>query len=118
MFRRHVVDAEAPEQMITANHNSSNVVRQMFRYLKCGKLNLKAKPNVEFDNEDCMDAEGLTRELYHMIMGSMRDGDGGIVLFEGILDHLVPVHSQEYVASQYFKYAGQLIAHSVIHLAP
>ena len=35
----------------------------------------------------------------------MTDGKGGIVLFEGKMDPLVPVHSEEYIASDYFKYA-------------
>ena len=113
--REHVVDVNAPVQIIRASHNSSSIVREMFRHLKCGHLKLKAKPNVLFKNEAGMDAEGLTRELCHMVMASMRDGQGGLVLFEGPMNHLVPVHNEEYIASQYFKYAGQLIAHSVIH---
>lgn len=87
----------------------------MFRLLKCGSLNLQAIPNVVFSDEAGMDAEGLTRELCHMVMANMADGKGGIVLFEGQMDHLVPVHSEEYTASNYFKYAGKLIAHSVLH---
>ena len=85
------------------------------RYLKLGQFNLRARPNVVFDGEDGMDADGLTRELCHMIMATMRDGKGGIILFEGQVDHLIPVHNEQYLASQYFKYAGQLIAYSFIH---
>ena len=48
-----------------------------------------------------MDADGLTRELCYMVMANMTDGKGGIVLFEGEMDHLVPVHSEEYLASDY-----------------
>ncbi len=114
-FRERMIDKSVPSQLITASHTSSSVVRDMFQLLKCGRLNLKAEPNVIFSNEPGMDADGLTRELCHMVMANMRDGKGGIVLFEGNTDHLVPVHSEEYIASNYFKYAGQLIAHSVLH---
>ena len=62
-----------------------------------------------------MDAEGLTRELCQMLMANMTDGKGGIVLFTGQMDHLVPVHREEYTALNYFKYAGKLIAHLVLH---
>lgn len=114
-FRERMIDKSVPSQLITASHTSSSVVRDMFQLLKCGRLNLKAEPNVTFINEPGMDADGLTRELCDMVMANMRDGKGGIVLFEGNTDHLVPVHSEEYIASNYFKYAGKLIAHSVLH---
>lgn len=114
-FRERVIDKSAPAQIITASHSSCSVVRDMFRPLKRGGLHLKATPNVIFRDEEGMDADGLTRELCHMVMANMTDGKGGIVLFEGEMDHLVPVHSEEYIASDYFKYAGKLIAHSVLH---
>ena len=71
--------------------------------------------DVVFSDEAGIDADGLTRELCHVIMASLRDGKSDILLFEGKIDHLIPVHSQEYVASKYFVYAGKLIAHSVTH---
>lgn len=113
-FRDHMVDKYVPEQTIRASHDS-NILRDMFRYLKSRQFNLRARPNVVFDGEDGMDAEGLTRELCHMMMSSMRDGKGGIILFEGQIDHLIPVHNEQYLASQYYKYAGQLIAYCFIH---
>ena len=78
-FRDHMVDKYVPEQTIRASHDS-NILRDMFRYLKSRQFNLRARPNVVFDGEDGMDAEGLTRELCHMIMSSMREGKGGIIL--------------------------------------
>lgn len=113
-FRDHMVDKYAPEQTIRASHDT-NILRDMFRYLKSRQFNLRARPNVVFDGEDGMDADGLTRELCHMMMSRMRDGDGGIVLFEGQIDHLIPVHNEQYLASQYYKYAGQLIAYCFVH---
>lgn len=50
-----------------------------------------------------------------MVMANKTDGKGGIVLYVGKMDHLVPVHSEEYTASSHFKYAGKLIAHSFLH---
>ncbi len=114
-FRDRAVDYSAPEQRIVASHDSSLILRTMFRLLKSGNFNLQAKADVVFSDEAGIDADGLTRELCHMVMASLRDGKGGISLFEGKIDHLIPIHSQEYVASKYFVYAGRLIAHSVIH---
>lgn len=87
----------------------------MFRLLKSGQFNVKAKPNVVFANEAGIDADGLTRELCHIVMATIQDGKGGVQLFEGKTDHLVPVHNEEFIASHYFEYVGKLIAHSVIH---
>lgn len=115
MFRERVVDKSGPDQLIRASHDSSTVVREMFRLLKSGQFNIKAKPKVMFTNEAGIDADGLTRELCHMVMASIQDGKGGVQLFEGKRDHLIPVHNEEYIASHYFEYVGKLIAHSVIH---
>ena len=48
-------------------------------------------------------------------MATIQDGKGGVQLFEGKIDHLIPVHNEEFIASHYFEYVGKLIAHSVIH---
>ena len=87
----------------------------MFRMLKCGNFNLQAKADVMFSDEAGIDAEGLTREVCHMVMAALRDGKGDIRLFEGVVGHLLPMHNELYIASKYFEYAGRLIAHAVIH---
>lgn len=115
-FQDRAVDCAA-EQRIVASHDSSTVLRAMFRMLKCGNFNLQAKPDVVFSDEAGIDADGLTREreLCHMVMTALREGKGDIRLFEGVVGHLVPVHNELYIASKYFEYAGKLIAHAVIH---
>jgi hypothetical protein len=74
----------------------------MFQMLKCGNFNLQAKPDVIFTDEAGIDAEGLTRELCHMVMATLRDGKGDIMLFEGVVGHLIPVHNEQYIASKIF----------------
>ena len=70
----------ATDQRIVASHDSSTVLRAMFRMLKSGNFNLQAKPDVTFSDEAGIDAEGLTRELCHMVMAALRDGKGDIRL--------------------------------------
>ena len=113
-FQDHAVDCAA-EQRIVASHDSSTVSRAMFRMLKCGNFNLQAKPEVVFSNEAGLDADGLARELCHMVMTALREGKGDIRLFEGVVGHLLPIHNELYIVSKYFEYAGKLIAHAVIH---
>lgn len=95
-----MIDKSAPAQIITASHSSCSVRRDMFQLLKRGGLHLKATSNVIFRDEEGMDADSLTRELCHMVMANMTGGKGGTVLFKGEMDHLIPVHSEEYIKLQ------------------
>ena len=108
-FQDRAVDC-ATDQRIVASHDSSTVLRAMFRMLKSGNFNLQAKPDVTFSDEAEIDTEGLTREQCHMVMAALRDGKGDIRLFEGVIGHLLPIHNELYLASKYFEYAGKLIA--------
>lgn len=74
MFRERVIDDSVPYQLIRASRDPNTIVREMFRQLKSGRFNIKAKPNVFFSNEDGIDAEGLTRELCHMVMANIATG--------------------------------------------
>ena len=35
-------------------------------------------------------------------MSHMRDGEGRIIHFEGQINHLIPVHNEQYLASEYY----------------
>ncbi len=115
MFKQCAIDSSALEQPIRVTHEPTTILWTMFRLLKSGQFNIKAKPDVMFNNQPGIDANGLTRELCHIILTTIREGINGFQLFEGAADHLIPVHSEEYTASTYFEYAGKLIAHSVLH---
>ena len=68
-FRNRAVDNSALEQQIVASHDSSMILRTMFRLMKRGNFNLQATPEVIFSDEAGIDAiMGLTWELCHMIM--------------------------------------------------
>ena len=71
--------------------------------------------DVTFIGEDGIDAQGLTREFFSIVMSSLKYGSGNYILFEGSDDHLLPVISEEYHQSSFFIYAGELIAMSVLH---
>ena len=49
-------------------------------------------------------------ENFATCMSRMRDGVGGIIHFEGQINHLIPVHNEQYLASEYYKCGGHLIA--------
>ena len=102
-------------QDLHVDRNSCTIVRDLFKKLKRKEIETKKIPDVTFIGEDGIDAEGLTKEFFSIVMNSLKCGTGGYVLFEGSDDHLLPIISEEYHQSGYFKYVGQLIAMSVLH---
>lgn len=51
--------------------------------LKRGEIDIRRQLDVEFLNEDGLDASGLTKEYLNLVMDSMATGKGGLILFEG-----------------------------------
>jgi hypothetical protein len=102
-------------QELHVNRHCETIVRDLFKKLKRKDIETKSIPDVTFIGEDGIDAEGLTKELFSIVMNSLKCGTGGYILFEGSDDHLLPIINEEYHQSGYFKYVGQLIGMSVLH---
>ena len=100
---------------MSINRRSSGIMRDIFKMLKRGELDILKVPDINFVGEEGIDAEGLTKEFCALMMTNLQKGKGGYMLFEGAPDHLVPVISEEYYQSGFFRYAGQLIAMSILH---
>ena len=91
------------------------MLRDFFKKFKRSDLDIKKVPDVTFIGDEGIDAEGLTKEFFTLVMNALTSGTGGHIMFEGGSDHLVPVISEECYQSGYFRFAGQLIAMSVLH---
>lgn len=102
-------------QELHINRNSDSIIRDLFKKLKRKEIEAKKTPDVNFIGEEGIDAEGLTKEFFSIVMNALKCGTGGYVLFEGSDDHLLPVISEEYHQSGYYKYVGLLIGMSVLH---
>lgn len=116
-YQAKMVSHSPRRQLITVQRSSNNIIRDVLKEYKRGSFDIQKVPDVEFIGEEGIDAKGLTREFSHIIMSCLREGKGRIALFEGEMDHLLPVHCAAYVASNYFSYVGKMIAHSVLHSA-
>ena len=81
----------------------------MFRYLKWRQFNLEARSNLRMMVKKGWKGMDLP-ENFATCMSRMRDGEGGIIHFEGQINHSIPVRNEQYLASEYYKCAGQLIA--------
>lgn len=114
-FRQCTIEKTFMRQPIFVNRSSDTIIKEVLKLFKRDSIDIRKKPDVEFVGEAGMDADALTREFCHIVMSALKNGGGGIVLFEGEEDHLLPVHCADYIASEYFIYVGKMIAHSVLH---
>lgn len=70
---------------------------------------------IEFVAEIGIDAGGVSREYFHLLMERLKQGPGGAIkVFEGQPGHLVPIHN--YVLSGgLFILAGKMILHAILN---
>ena len=115
MYRRNVIKVSSNRPELIIDRKSPLLIRNLFKKLKRGELQLCEQPDVSFVGEEGIDATGLTKELAYMIVDGLRKGNKGYMLFEGEANHMLPIHCEEYVQSKLFVYAGQLIAFSFLH---
>ena len=76
---------------------------------------MRAVSNIQYEGEDGIDADGLTREFLTSAMAAVREGEDGLMLLEGEFPNLVPLHSTDLLASKVSFHVGQLIAYSIVH---
>lgn len=50
---------------------------------------------VKFVDEFGVDAGGVTREFFHLLMERLKSQVGSLNLFEGQVGHLVPIHDYD-----------------------
>ncbi|CAH3194206.1 unnamed protein product [Porites evermanni] len=93
-------------QEILINHQCGIMLRDLFKKFKRDDLDIKKVPDVTFVGEEGIDAEGLTKEFFTLVMNALTSGTGGYIMSEGGSDHLVPVISEEYHQSGYFRFVG------------
>ena len=83
MFQAQILKPNLPRQNMMVDRQSGLVVKDLFKMLKRGEIDIRRQLDVEFLNEDGLDASGLTKEYLNLVMDSMATGKGGLILFEG-----------------------------------
>ena len=61
----------ASNQGIYIDRNSGIILRDLFKMLKRGQLDIKKVPDVTFIKEEGIDAEGLTKEFFTLVMDAL-----------------------------------------------
>lgn len=70
-------------QDISVDCQSGIVLRDLFKMLKRGMLDTREVLDVTFVREEGIDAEGLTKDFFSLVMNVLAAGTGGYVMFEG-----------------------------------
>ena len=71
--------------------------------------------NISFVNELGVDAGGLTREYFYLLMHHLQLSNASLGFFEGLKGHLIPVHNYDFVSGGLFVIIGKMILHSILN---
>ena len=84
----------------------------MLRRYKYPSFDITKPLSVEFKYELGVDAGGVTRELFHLLMERLKSQ---LNLFEGQVGHLVPIHDYDLLSGGLFVQVGRMILHSILN---
>ena len=93
-----------------------DVLEQAARKYKNSSFDVTRPLNVSFKGESGLDAGGLTREYFQLLIDRMqKQTSASITLFEGCNDHLLPIHNYDLLSGGFFILAGKMILHSILN---
>ena len=107
---------------ITFNR-SKKVLTEVVRIYKSKNIKLDSTPVVYFSSEDeegelieeeAADVGGPEKEFFFLVLNGILSSTSPHV-FEGAVDHKIPVHSQQAVLGEIYLMTGKAIAHAAIH---
>lgn len=112
---RTIHAATGNKQKISINRSDIYLKTTLIQH-KRGQIDISYFPEVTFENgEEGMDADGPKREYFYILLDRSIRGEGSIQLFEGDINHKIPVHNECHLDSELYLYAGKVIAHSILH---
>ena len=95
---------------------NKDILEQAARKYKNSAFDITRPLNVSFKGEAGLDAGGLTREYFQLLVDRIRkQTTESIVLFEGQDNHLLPIHNYDLVSGGFFTLVGKMILHSILN---
>ncbi len=95
---------------------NKDILEQAVRKYKNSAFDVTRPLNVSFKEEIGVDAGGLTREYFHLLMKRMRKQTAeSITLFEGRDGHLLPIHNYDLLSGGMFILTGKMILHCILN---
>ena len=116
-LKRFVVGAINPfgQELDMFIDRDKDILQQAARKYKKTLFYITRPLNISFQDEPGLDAGGLTREFFHLLMHRLQTPTGSFDLFEGTSGHLVPINSYDFLSGGLFLLVGKMILHSVIN---
>lgn len=95
---------------------NTDILKQMLRKYKNPSFDITKRLCIEFVDEVGIDAGGVSREFFHLLMERLKQGPGGAInVFEGLPGHLVPIHNYDVLSGGLFILAGKMILHAILN---
>ncbi|CAB4005954.1 E3 ubiquitin- ligase UPL2-like [Paramuricea clavata] len=93
---------------------NKDILEQAVRKYKHPSFDTTRPLNVAFQDEPGVDAGGVTREYFSLLMQRLENQTGTLKLFEGTRGHLVPMHNY-YLSGGLFVMVGKMILHASLN---
>ena len=95
---------------------NTDILKQMLRKYKNPSFDITKRLCIEFVDELGIDAGGVSREYFHLLMERLKQGPGGAInVFEGLPGHLVPIHNYDVLSGGLFILVGKMILHAILN---
>jgi hypothetical protein len=94
---------------------NKDILEQAVRKYKHPSFDTTRPLNVAFQDEPGVDAGGVTREYFSLLMQRLENQTGSLKLFEGTSGHLVPMHNYDYLSGGLFVMVGKMILHAILN---
>ena len=92
------------------------MLKQMLRKYKNPSFEITKHLCIKFVDELGIDAGGVSREYFHLLMKRLKQGPGGAInVFEGLPGHIVPVHNYDVLSGGLFILVGKMILHAILN---
>ena len=109
-----IINPFGDELNLSVNRNQ-DILPQALRKYKHPNIDVSKVLNVSFQDEQKLDAGGLTREYFYLLMNRLQTPAESFNLFEGTQGHLVPTNNYDFLSGGLFILVGKMILHSVIN---
>ena len=93
----------------------SDMLEQVLRKYKNPAFDLRKPLNVCFVGKPGLDAGGVTREFFHLLMKRMQGPGASFNLFEGRIGHLLPTYNYDMFSGGLFILAGKMVLHAILN---
>lgn len=95
--------------------NRNFLLQDSIAYFKKRNFKHDSFIRITFEGEPGVDAGGLTREFFTLLLRELISPTSSIRLFEGKQGHYLPLHNTDALRSNMFKVAGRIVASSLLN---